>query len=299
MSDLSDVDTSQKIEGKAEECSECQPEITKWTDNLSLAYAEFSGNIPTDKAGYIVILKHFIGEGDRVVEIGPNVGNFARQIAKKASYVLALEPNQAAIEEGEKRNQEQSVDNVTFRKIPEIGEYETGDEGSFDVAVMCFVDPVMSTEQLENAIQESSKLLRPGGKLLIYSLNPQSILNGPESRHHYYTERVTKGDIINQGVTMTHTLNLPNGQQLPLTDVVHLDNAISNFGISNGFARAVVRVLTRNMSNGIGLTVKEAITMIEEEIGDDVLDEFGDMTGIPLYRLIELTKLDPNLIQEI
>ncbi len=277
---------------------DAHPRVTEWNDVLSIEYAKFSGTIPTDKVGYLVIQENFIEEGDRVVDIGSNVGNFSRTIATKASYVLALEPSHAAIEEGIRRNSEEGVENVIFTQIPQLGTYDIEDAGSYDKVVMCFVDPVMTTEQLDNAITESSKLLRVGGKLIIYSLNPENILSGPESAHHYYTERITNGGLINEGATMTHTLNLPNGEALTLTDVVHLNTHISNTGIKNGFGKAIVRVLSRNMPNGLGHTVQRGIELVEQEIGKPVLDEFGDITTIPLYRLIVMEKLDPSIFNE-
>ena len=107
-----------------------------------------------------VLESAFVGEGDRVLDVGCGTGVLARsalQVVGEQGTVIGLDPNEGMLNVARR-----SVD-ITWREG--VAEHLPFDDGSIDRVVSQFA--MMFFEDPDMAIREMRRVLRPGGTAAI------------------------------------------------------------------------------------------------------------------------------------
>lgn len=251
----------------------------------------FNATIPTDQFGYRAV-EFLVKEGGRVLDIGCSYGNFTRRLAQgKASSALGLDINPDAVSEAEVRSE--GIDNIEFRGLLEnnyLSSLKPEEIGTFDSVVLTFVDPVLtSIDELNKVIDLAWHALRPGGNIIFLRLNPNSIMT--DSEYMFYGPREVVGGVLKDGTQFIHTLTLPSGEQIQLTDYYYSNEAMQNSLSANGFGLIRNTLLYRNLPNGLGDMMKRWVETFEEVHGPLETDELGDLSTNPLYQIIQARKV--------
>jgi ubiquinone/menaquinone biosynthesis C-methylase UbiE len=119
-----------------------------------------------------------IRQGQRVLDIGCGTGALSLRAARKNAIVKAIDVNSQMLEIARQRaNDAQLSSKIEFC---EMGAAELGNEPSesYDVIMsgLCFSE--LTTDELNFALAQSKRILKPGGLLLIADeVSPQGIIN--------------------------------------------------------------------------------------------------------------------------
>jgi ubiquinone/menaquinone biosynthesis C-methylase UbiE len=105
-------------------------------------------------------------KGKRVLDLGCGEGGYSRLFASKGAIVVGVDYSEDLIKEALKQNQineiEYYVTDACFLERIEDKKFD------FVVSAMC----LMAVENLESAIKEAYRVLKPGGEFLISILHP-------------------------------------------------------------------------------------------------------------------------------
>lgn len=114
--------------------------------------------------------------GERVIDVGAGSGVVTRDIARRlgpAGSVLAVDPNTLLMELGRRLADEQGV--------ADLIEWREGDarrlpveDGAFDVVVCSTV--LAHIPDSDPVVQELMRVLRPGGRIGIFEIDPESFM---------------------------------------------------------------------------------------------------------------------------
>ncbi|MCA9380921.1 class I SAM-dependent methyltransferase [Candidatus Dojkabacteria bacterium] len=276
-----------------------------WTGELGKRYGEFfNSQIPSDYPGYKLV-EHFITPGSRVLEIGCSHGNFTQVLSQKVGeegFVVGVDISFEALTNAKKNLADRN--NVGFFQVSnahslsnlgKLGiqrEFFLGNS-TFDNATMTFVDPVLDTIQLSEVLDSAYEALKPGGKLIMFRLNPDAIMS-KSARYRYYGDRepVNPGSReLNDGDRFRNVLRSRNGEEITLQDFFYTTNYMRNALFRAGFDGFSVYSLTMSLNNGLGETLRNSIEEIKNQIpGLEFIDEWGEQSGNSLYQIIVATK---------
>lgn len=105
-----------------------------------------------------------IGERDHVLDLGCGTGRFTLPIAKKAASVTGLDLSPAMLEQAADKAKLAGLDiTATCGDMTDL----PFDNCSFDVAVSMLAIMHVPAEQQQNVFREISRVLKPGGRMLV------------------------------------------------------------------------------------------------------------------------------------
>lgn len=105
---------------------------------------------------------------DRVLEIGCATGEHVLRLAKICREVVGIDNSIAAIERAEARSATQKITTARFVWLDALNLEQLGDASFDKIAAIDFVEHV-TDETLLTIFQKCHRLLRPGGKLAIFT----------------------------------------------------------------------------------------------------------------------------------
>lgn len=154
------------------------------TDEIASAYDGWartyeSAENPTRDLAALALRRQLAGLacGD-ALEIGCGTGLNTRHLAGLCRSVTALDFSAGMLAEARANV---SAANVRFVENDIRARWEV-DDSSFDLAVCTLV--LEHVEDLRHVFAEAARVLRPGGRLLIYELHPFRQLRGGQARFH-------------------------------------------------------------------------------------------------------------------
>jgi len=107
------------------------------------------------------------GKEDRVLDLGCGWGTFTFAFAPVVREVVGVDFSEKAIELCRRRARDQGVRNVAFHRVDAA---DTGlDRESFDVIVAADFFEHLTPEQTASALDECARLLKRGGRLVIWT----------------------------------------------------------------------------------------------------------------------------------
>jgi ubiquinone/menaquinone biosynthesis C-methylase UbiE len=121
------------------------------------------------------LVRPYLKEGSRLLEIGCGAGNLLVQASVQRTFPVALDLSMQALTFVRSRLQELEAGREAlkgFACIQSIGEHLPFADGSFDFILLSEVIEHLEAPQM--SIREASRVLRPGGRLLITTPNYQS-----------------------------------------------------------------------------------------------------------------------------
>ncbi len=114
------------------------------------------------------IVREYVREGDRVLEIGCGTGTLTCLMAKRGATVTAIDVSLAMLAEAQKKVEAHGLgDRVTLKQMDAtlIGEHFP--PGGFDLIVSTLVFSELSPDEQRYVLEACARLLAPGGRLLI------------------------------------------------------------------------------------------------------------------------------------
>ncbi len=107
-------------------------------------------------------------QGSRSLDLGSGVGKNAIYLAKNGSDVIGIELSPTAIDIAKQRAREDGV-LVDFRR-GSIGKTYPFDDASFDLILDIMSSNSLNEKERETYVRESSRVLKPGGHMIIRTL---------------------------------------------------------------------------------------------------------------------------------
>lgn len=105
----------------------------------------------------------------RVLDLGCGWGTFSVALAPRVREVVGVDFSERSIEICRRRAREAGLENVTFVKADAA---DTGlESGSFDVVVAADLVEHLYPRQTGEVLEEARRVLRPGGRLVIWTPN--------------------------------------------------------------------------------------------------------------------------------
>lgn len=137
-----------------------------WYKNYKKGYNENEHPVPTYK-NFLDTIQKTGYSGGKLLEIGCSKGVFLDLAVKRGFSVLGLDTSEFAIK--------YIKDNFSFPVM--CADIEKADlpDDSFDIVVM--IDVIEHIENLAQVIRESSRIMKPGGLLVIDTPNEDSLIN--------------------------------------------------------------------------------------------------------------------------
>jgi ubiquinone/menaquinone biosynthesis C-methylase UbiE len=133
-----------------------------------------SGDEVATRAAYLSTLS--IRPGERVLDVGCGTGVVTRDIAHLLSndgYVLGLEPNPYLVAEGRRIAADEGVDGAVEWAFADARRLPIAD-AAFDVVICATV--LAHIPDGAAAVPELVRVLRPGGRLAVFEIDPESFL---------------------------------------------------------------------------------------------------------------------------
>jgi len=104
--------------------------------------------------------------GEAVLELGCGTGALAARLARKGAWVTAVDTSPAMLEQAAARlRQEGLASRVVLRELG-VAELDAFEEESFGVVTSTLLFSELSDDEIDYALAECRRLLRPGGQLL-------------------------------------------------------------------------------------------------------------------------------------
>jgi ubiquinone/menaquinone biosynthesis C-methylase UbiE len=124
------------------------------------------------------IATQYVGPGDRVLEIGCGTGTLVLMMAQRGATVVGIDASPRMLAEARRKVDEAGL--TESIELHEIDVSELADRfspASFDLIVSTLVFSEFAAELKRYALAEASRLLRPGGRLLIADeMIPQGLM---------------------------------------------------------------------------------------------------------------------------
>jgi SAM-dependent methyltransferase len=114
------------------------------------------------------LLREFVGEGDRVLEVGAGPGRFTLELARLGARVVVADISPRQLELNREKVGAAGLETqVEARHIVDVVDLAKFDEGAFDAAV-CYGGPLSYVfERAGDALGELVRVTRPGGHVLL------------------------------------------------------------------------------------------------------------------------------------
>jgi demethylmenaquinone methyltransferase/2-methoxy-6-polyprenyl-1,4-benzoquinol methylase len=108
-----------------------------------------------------------IEPGDRVLDLGCGTGALALRLARRGARVVGVDPSPAMLDEAAGRLRAGALqDRVELRALG-VAELDAFGAGTFDAVASTLVFSELSPDEIDYALAECRRMLRPGGQLLI------------------------------------------------------------------------------------------------------------------------------------
>ena len=105
--------------------------------------------------------------GAEVLDLGCGTGALAVQLARQGARVTAIDISAGMLEQAAERVQEEGLaERVALRQLG-VAELEGLADGRFGVVASVLVFSELSSDEIDYALAEARRLLRPGGRLLV------------------------------------------------------------------------------------------------------------------------------------
>lgn len=144
----------------------------RWDDHADWWQREFTDGVDPEYVEQIIplVLEHLAGV-DTLIDIGTGEGQLARAAEELlGASVVGLDPTRAQIEVASARGGGPAYGLATSDALPVA-------DASFDAAVVCLV--FEHVDALDESIREVARVLRPGGRFLLFLNHP--LLQTPDS----------------------------------------------------------------------------------------------------------------------
>lgn len=112
-------------------------------------------------------------EGRRVVDIGCGMGTFAIECARRGAVALGVDPAPAALPAARRVAKAEGVRGASFVRAD--GVRLPLADGSMDLALAADVTEHLDEATLASLLAEAARVLRPGGRLVLYTPSPTHI----------------------------------------------------------------------------------------------------------------------------
>jgi SAM-dependent methyltransferase len=121
-------------------------------------------NVETHRA----VLREFVREGDRVIEVGAGPGRFTLELADIGARVVVADISPRQLELNREKVGTAGLEaSVEARHIVDVVDLSKFDDASFDAAV-CYGGPISYVfERAGDAVAELLRVTRPGGHVLL------------------------------------------------------------------------------------------------------------------------------------
>jgi demethylmenaquinone methyltransferase/2-methoxy-6-polyprenyl-1,4-benzoquinol methylase len=108
-----------------------------------------------------------IEPGDRVLDLGCGTGALALRLARRGAGVVGVDPSPAMLDEAAGRLRAEGLQEQVELRSLGVAELDAFGAGSFDAVASTLVFSELSPDEVEYALDECWRILRPGGQLLI------------------------------------------------------------------------------------------------------------------------------------
>ncbi len=144
----------------------------QWDDHAAWWQSEFTAGVDPEYVEQIIplALEHLFGMG-RILDVGTGEGQIARAVSEElGSWVVGVDPTMSQIIVAEERGGGPSYTRAGSDALPVA-------DGAVDAVVICLV--LEHVDALEESIAEVARVLRPGGRLVLFLNHP--LLQTPDS----------------------------------------------------------------------------------------------------------------------
>jgi len=109
-----------------------------------------------------------LGAGDRVLDLGCGTGALAARLARDGAQVTGIDSSPAMLAQARQRIRSEGLeDRVALLELGAVDLDTRFPDGSFDAVTSTLVFSELSNEEIDYALAECSRLLRPAGRLFI------------------------------------------------------------------------------------------------------------------------------------
>ena len=118
--------------------------------------------------------------GDRVLDLGCGTGALAVRLARRGCQVTGVDISPAMLDQAAQRLREEGLaEQVTLRELGRRELDTAFPDAAFDAVVSTLLFSELSADEIDYALAECRRILRPGGQLLIADeVLPDSVLGG-------------------------------------------------------------------------------------------------------------------------
>jgi len=108
-----------------------------------------------------------IEPGAHVLDLGCGTGALAARLAQRGARVLGVDPSPVMLDEAAGRLQAEGLQGQVELRSLGVAELDGLGDGSFDAVTSTLVFSELSPDEIDYALAECRRILRPGGQLLI------------------------------------------------------------------------------------------------------------------------------------
>jgi ubiquinone/menaquinone biosynthesis C-methylase UbiE len=179
-------------------------EIKKQYNDFSNTYSE---NINYDEPSNSLFYKQFGFElkDKKVLDVGCGDGSDLKKMSEKGAVIYGVEPSEEFVKYAKQLNPSAIIKEGVAENIP-------FSDGMFDVVVSKWA--LQTCSDLQKALDEIGRVLKPGGIFVLLSKHPMQQYFGKMREHgnmaDYFEQKVSTLHIFNGKITLkepTHTLN--------------------------------------------------------------------------------------------
>lgn len=179
-------------------------EIKKQYNDFSNTYSE---NINYDEASNTLFYNQLPVDlvDKKVLDVGCGDGSDLKKISEKGAIIYGVEPSEEFVKYAKQTNPSAIIKEGVAENIP-------FSDAMFDVVVSKWA--LQTCSELENALNEIARVLKPGGIFILLSKHPMQQYFGKMREYgndaNYFEQKVSTLHIFNGKITLkepTHTLN--------------------------------------------------------------------------------------------